>query len=182
MDDPPMPQITVPPTAIDRISGVLQALTAASSHKLIVVHLGTSSSGRSKRAPLLLFTEILRRIAERQPIAIGAIGAAEEKELAAALLETLPPGLDTANLTGELSLVETSALLARADLFIGNDSGPLKLAEAVGAPTVSFWGPTAPSFTGPRGERHRCIHFEESPISSALTALYLLDRGFHHPG
>ena len=50
-----------------------------------------------------------------------------------------------------LSWAELVWLLARADLFLGNDSGPGHLAAAVGTPTVSVFGPQDPSVFTPFG-------------------------------
>lgn len=48
------------------------------------------------------------------------------------------------SVTGELALSGLTGLLARCRVAIGNDSGPLHLAAAVGAPTVGvYWGPTS---------------------------------------
>jgi ADP-heptose:LPS heptosyltransferase len=182
-DEPPKPQVMLPPTALARLSGRLDALTAGGSRRAVVAHPGSSASAR--RAPLSLFAETLTLIADEYPLAIAIVGSAPERAMAAALLDALPSTLTTlsaASWAGDLSLVETAALLARADLFIGNDSGPLKLAEAVGAPTLSFWGASAPSFAGPRGARHRVVHFDDPSASAALAALSLLDGRSSHPG
>lgn len=48
------------------------------------------------------------------------------------------------NLTAKTSLPELMALLSQARLVIGNDSGPLHLAAALGAPTLALFGPTNP--------------------------------------
>ncbi len=52
-----------------------------------------------------------------------------------------------------------AALLARADIVLGPDSGPLHLAVAVGTPTVHLFGPSDPMLFGPWGDaaRHRVI-------------------------
>lgn len=47
------------------------------------------------------------------------------------------------------SLLTLAGLLRRCALVIGNDSGPLHLAEMVDAPTVSIFGPVDPSVYGP---------------------------------
>lgn len=44
-----------------------------------------------------------------------------------------------------------AALLEKADAFLGNDSGPMHMAAAVGTPVVALFGPTVPGRTGPRG-------------------------------
>jgi ADP-heptose:LPS heptosyltransferase len=172
-DDPPRPRLKLPPAALARIAERLDAPRVDGSRPLVVAHPG--SSNHARRAPLPLFAQTLARIAAERPIAIAVVGSAAEKLLAASLLEGLPSTLHAISWAGELSLVETAALLARADLFVGNDSGPLKLAEAVETPTLSFWGPSAPGFAGPRGARHRVAHFEDPPAAAATSALELLD-------
>jgi len=128
------------------------------------------------RAPVSLFATTLARVAAEHQVAIIVIGGASEINVSLSLLEALPSSSSAVNWTGMLSLVETAALLGSADLFIGNDSGPLKLAEAMGAPTVSFWGASSPTFAGPRGRRHRFIHFDEPPTEAASAALSLLGQ------
>lgn len=41
--------------------------------------------------------------------------------------------------------IEFLALLERTDLFVGVDSGPLHLADALRVPSIAFFGPTAPA-------------------------------------
>ena len=49
------------------------------------------------------------------------------------------------------SLVQLGALVERCGLYVGNDSGPMHLAAALGVPTVGIYGPSSPDQTGPRG-------------------------------
>jgi heptosyltransferase I len=44
---------------------------------------------------------------------------------------------------------EYIALIRRASLFVGGDTGPLHLAAAVGTPVVAIYGPTNPARNGP---------------------------------
>ncbi len=46
-----------------------------------------------------------------------------------------------------------AAALARAGLFVGNDSGVSHLAGAAGAPTIALYGPTDPGLWSPVGPR-----------------------------
>jgi lipopolysaccharide heptosyltransferase II len=50
---------------------------------------------------------------------------------------------------GEFSLVELRALLDRAALYIGGDSGPLHVAATTGVPIVGLYGPTLPARSAP---------------------------------
>src|SRR5204862_4318786 len=50
---------------------------------------------------------------------------------------------------GELSLAELRALLDRAALYIGGDSGPLHVAATTRVPIVGLYGPTLPVRSAP---------------------------------
>lgn len=50
---------------------------------------------------------------------------------------------------GELSLTELRALLDRAALYVGGDSGPLHVAATTGVPIVGLYGPTLPVRSAP---------------------------------
>lgn len=50
------------------------------------------------------------------------------------------------NLSGELSLLESAALIEKCNLMICNDSSPLHIANAVGTDVFAFFGPTVRSF------------------------------------
>src|SRR5262249_2165530 len=47
------------------------------------------------------------------------------------------------NLTGQLSIPELAALIARSILYVGSSTGPSHLAAAVGTPVVALYCPLA---------------------------------------
>jgi ADP-heptose:LPS heptosyltransferase len=55
------------------------------------------------------------------------------------------------SLAGRLSLKHLAAVLARADLVVTVDSGPMHVAAAVGTRVLALFGPTDPARTGPLG-------------------------------
>ena len=57
----------------------------------------------------------------------------------------------------DLDLAGLASVLARLDVLITNDSGPMHLAAAVGTPCVAIFGPTDPKRTSPIGPRHRVL-------------------------
>jgi ADP-heptose:LPS heptosyltransferase len=61
--------------------------------------------------------------------------------------------LDPMPMIGEPDLLVVAGLLRRSRLFVGNDSGLSHLAAAVGAPTLTLFGPTEPVNYAPRGPR-----------------------------
>jgi len=61
--------------------------------------------------------------------------------------------LPTLNLMGRTSLIEATALMRQATLFVGNDSGLGHLASAAGIPSVTVFGPGRPERYRPWGSR-----------------------------
>jgi lipopolysaccharide heptosyltransferase II len=55
------------------------------------------------------------------------------------------------NLIGQTSLRDAIAIIARARLCVGPDTGLMHIAAAVGTPVVSLWGATEPGRAGPHG-------------------------------
>lgn len=58
-------------------------------------------------------------------------------------------------IAGETNIGQLAALFGRARVVLGPDSGPLHLATAVGAPTVTLFGPADPAVFGPWGPRQK---------------------------
>jgi hypothetical protein len=54
-------------------------------------------------------------------------------------------------------LYDLACWLAKARLYVGNDSGITHLAAAVGTPTVALFGPTDPAIWAPRGPHVRVV-------------------------
>lgn len=69
------------------------------------------------------------------------------------------------------SLGEVAALLARADLFLGNDSGISHLAGAVGLAGIAIFGPTRAPIWRPLGGRMVCITSSEAPAAEEPISL-----------
>ena len=54
-----------------------------------------------------------------------------------------------ATLLPPTTLKELAAILGRSSLVVTNDSGPMHIAAAMGAPVVAIFGPTNPRLQGP---------------------------------
>jgi ADP-heptose:LPS heptosyltransferase len=90
------------------------------------------------------------------PVRIMLTGSKNERHM---LEEIARHMQSTAVLVTDATIGQLAALLARAQLVLSVDSGPLHLAVAQGTPTVQLFGPTDPRIFGPWGirERHRVI-------------------------
>ena len=72
-------------------------------------------------------------------VAIIGAGAGERGKVEAMMAKTSHAIIDAHS---RLAIHELVALLQRAQLFIGNDSGPMHLASATGVKTLALFGPT----------------------------------------
>ena len=66
--------------------------------------------------------------------------------------------------TGKTSIADLPALLSQCHLFLGNDSGAMHVAAAVGLPVVAIFGPTDPFGTAPITPR--CTIVQDKPYCS----------------
>ncbi|HUY35944.1 MAG TPA: glycosyltransferase family 9 protein [Pirellulales bacterium] len=160
------------------------------SQPLYLLHIGAGT--RAKRWQADRWRELLGRLIVEHNAQVVLIGAGEERAWAAAITGGLAwPGVH--DWTGRLSLVETAALIERADVFVGADSGPAHLAAAVGTPAVVlFSGTNRVEQWRPWGRRVVVLKHEvacspchrqtcpwmEHPCMSRLTALSV-SRAIH---
>ncbi len=115
-------------------------------HPLVLISPGSGWSG--KNWPPERFRAVAEWSERERGAQVAWIGSPAE----AHLVGENPPGKCW---FGRFSVPELAAVMERATLWLGNDSGPMHLAAAVGCPTLSLWGPTEPAKWAPRGKRHR---------------------------
>ncbi len=142
--------------SVDEQNEASEALAPLANRPFIAVNMGgkwaENDWGEPKWRELFAF---LSR--EWASFGIAVVGGASDAARAMALAAVHPwPVL---NLCGRSSLRVTAAVLSRASLFIGHDSGPLHLAATCGVPCVGIFGTTnKPHKWHPYGPGHRVIH------------------------
>ncbi len=110
----------------------------------LALHPGSGSP--TKNWPADRFAALAQRLSPERPWLL-VLGPAE----------TAPARLPHAVVARDLPLRVLGALLSRAGLFVGNDSGVAHLAAACGAPTLALFGPTDPALWSPVGRAVRCL-------------------------
>ncbi len=91
------------------------------------------------------------------PRALVFIGSSDEAERGARLAKRWP--WLVANLCGQLTPRQSAAVLERAHLFIGHDSGPMHLAASVGTTTIAlFSAREMPGVWFPFGQEHNVFY------------------------
>lgn len=173
----PAPRPLIPePEAL----GAAADAIAAGARPLVVIHPGVSVFGALKAWPEERFAALGARLAADGARVLFAWGGAAEERLARSLAAAAP-GTEAAPRTA--GILGFAALLRRADLVVGVDSGPLHLAAAVGAPVLGLYGPKHPQTYGPFWGPHevvrsgiecspcryrRCPREDARPVSSVM--------------
>ncbi len=86
---------------------------------------------------------------------LALVGGPEDAPRAAEFKDSL--SVPVIDLVGRLTVRETAAVLERCGLFVGNDSGPMHLAAAVGTPVVAAFGPSDAGTYHPWSVPHRIV-------------------------
>jgi len=126
----------------------------------------------TKRWPVEHFAEVARRAVSEFGAGIVAVGASEDRHLAEALQRHLG-AIPVLDLCGRTNLLQLAAVARRADLFLSNDTGPIHLAAAVGAPVVGVYTSTDPLLTGPYGPNATVA---QSPVRRSASHYKKRDR------
>jgi ADP-heptose:LPS heptosyltransferase len=125
------------------------------AERLVVIHPGTG--GPTKHWPPAGWAAVADAMAAAPATRLLLTGGPGEAALVAEVTGLMRrPAL---SLAGQTSIGQLTALLGRAALVLGVDSGPLHLAVSQGAPTLHLYGPSDHARFGPWGEpaRHRVL-------------------------
>ncbi len=117
---------------------------------LAAVHMGAGTA--AKRWPLESWRTLIARFLD-QGWRIVLVGGADD----VALARLIPSHSRLVDWSGRLTVVETTALLERADLFVGADSGPAHLAASAGTLSVVLFSGTNQSRQWRPWSRHTLV-------------------------
>ncbi len=139
----------------------LQSSGSAAGAVRIAVGAG-ASYGSAKCWPPERFAQALNQLVKEREAEVLLFGTPAEAGVSAAIQAGLhKPAID---LTGKTQITELPALLSRCTAFLGNDSGAMHVAAAVGLPVLAVFGPTDPYGTAP--VTPRCTIVQEKPYCS----------------
>jgi lipopolysaccharide heptosyltransferase II len=148
--------LRVPPAARQRVADVLAHGGIDRSRPWAVIHPG--STAPSRRYPPEAFAAAGRGLLGRGWQLVFT-GTRDETAVVEAIRTDL--GGPSQSLVGRLDLGELAALLELGPVLISNNTGPVHVAAAVGAPVVDLYALTNPQHT-PWGVPHRVL-FHDVP-------------------
>ena len=123
----------------------LQSAGVSAAHPVVVIHV--SAGNPFRRWPPESFEALVVALARRDPsrriiLTSGPSDAHAAKAITGRARATLGPLAAAVPEVGEFDLAELRALVARAAVYIGGDSGPLHIAGTTTTPIVALFGPT----------------------------------------
>jgi predicted lipopolysaccharide heptosyltransferase III len=147
------PEISVSLETVKRAAAILDQGKVPSGRPIVAVQ--PFSLWRYKEWSMLNYTKLINWIGARFSFPVILLGSPDERDRAEQIVKTSGPHVY--NLAGKTSLGEFAAILKACRLLIGGDSAGIHIAAAVGTPTVSLFGPSAPESWAPRGQKHLVI-------------------------
>jgi lipopolysaccharide heptosyltransferase II len=145
---PDDPHIKLHVSGAARQRASLTLLDAGARPNALRIAVGAGASyGSAKCWPPERFAQALNQIVSKNEAQVILFGAAGEALVSSAIAnQLLRPPID---LTGKSAIADLPALLSQCHLFLGNDSGAMHVAAAVGLPVIAVFGPTDPEGTAP---------------------------------
>jgi heptosyltransferase II len=136
--------LRVAPEAAARASERLEALGARAPRVALAAG---ASYGAAKCWLPERYAEVGDGLSEEFGASVVLVGTAAEREIGERIAGSMRHR--PVNLIGQTSIAELPTLLAACHLFVGNDSGAMHVAAAVGLPVVAVFGSTDPDGTAP---------------------------------
>lgn len=168
--DAPTAPGTAPAPNIDwmlALEPLAPAEALAETRPIALLVPGAALHRPAKRWPASNYAALAREFGQRG-IAVQLIGGSAEAELAADIQAQAP---EAVSLIGQTDFTGVAALGARAAVAVGNDTGPLHLIAAAGAPTVAlFSSDSDPALCAPRG---RVMTLRQSDLSDLTVEVVL---------
>jgi lipopolysaccharide heptosyltransferase II len=145
-------EMTVDARVRDRLPQTLAALGVPAGARIVVLHV--SAGNPFRRWPESSFATVAADMCRANADRWVLVTAGPSDRDAAARVRTearARAGSAAARIVDaeSLSLMELRALLDRASLFVGGDSGPMHIAATSDVPIVSIYGPTLPERSAP---------------------------------
>ena len=163
----------ITPLDSDRESGakMLKSAGIGTDEKLIVICPG--AGGVKKCWPMENFIKTAEILSETAVRTLFLLGPAETERFD----ETVINEMDTVGKTfSNCSLTQVAQIIARADLFLGNDSGITHMAGAMGKKTFAAFGATNPLLYRPVGTSVKILDITETPENVSKMLLEELGR------
>jgi len=129
-----------------------------------VIAIGPTANWQGKIWPADRFIDLVQRLLDDDGPLPGAriavIAAPAEQSIAEPVLQSIPA--DRRIALTDMALPDIVAVLKQCRAYVGNDSGLMHIAAAVGTPTLGLYGPSKTELYGPWGPHTGFVRTRES--------------------
>lgn len=136
------PRLGIDPAMLPKIASIRKKW-GLEGHPLVLIHPGPTYP--VKHWPRESWAALVQKIKQTHNADVAQLGA-RAGSYSTTSPDEFQPVSGAVSLVNQLSLPESAALIAQADLFVGVDSGLLHVAVSVQTPSVGLWGPTSARF------------------------------------
>jgi lipopolysaccharide heptosyltransferase II len=139
--------------AAETVANRLAGAGVEDVHPMIVIHV--SAGNPFRRWPIESFAALVAQLVRGDSVRrVVVMSGPSEHDAAARVIkraraQLAPVDADHVLDCGDFDLDEVRALVDRAALYIGGDSGPLHIASTTRVPIVGLYGPTLPARSAP---------------------------------
>jgi|SRR5215472_1285304 len=169
LDPPPDPRLWTAPLHE-------RSATRLMPSGLPILAIGPAANWRGKQWRAERFAQLAARLtAAAGPLAgfrVAVLGAEHERAQAEPLLAAISEDRRI-DLVGRTELLTAAAVLRRCAMFVGNDTGLMHIAAAVGTPTLGLFGPSPAARYAPWGRHTGCVQSADPPEA-------MFGAGFDH--
>jgi ADP-heptose:LPS heptosyltransferase len=152
------------PAAAAAVARHLEQLGVTAADELVVMH--AAAGNEFRRWPEMEFAEVARNLGHRRVVLV--VGSDHDDTVIRRVVQLAknhdgPPS--RVHAASGWPLEELRALMDRAALFVGGDSGPMHIAAASKVPILAIFGPTLPVHWAPwRPEQLPTAIIEPGPL------------------
>ncbi len=134
--------------------------------KDVLVGLNPGASIPHKRWDKDNFAQLGNSLAKCLGVKVVLFGAKSDEVLVNEIARKMS-GTHPIDASGKTSIKQLAAMVEKCALFIGNDTGPMHIAVAIGTPVIALFGPDNPHRTGPYGMKNKIL-YHELPCSPCI--------------
>jgi len=155
----PAIRLRVDPGALQKADATLASAGVKSASLRVALAPG-AAYGSAKCWPVERYAALADALAAEFGADVILFGSPGERDVAERIARKMQRA--PVMLAGKTPIGDLPALLARCQIFIGNDSGAMHVAGAVGLPVVGIFGPTDPHGTRPAAAQFALV---QEPVS-----------------
>ena len=148
------PQLWLTPEEANSADELLDQLGVQQSQSIVILQPGARYW--FKAWPPERFAELADRLTSQYGCQVLIGGSRQEGDLAQQIRQMAKSR--PIIMSGRTTIKQFAAIAKKSALFVGNDSGAMHIASAVGTPVVALFGPSSPVEWGPRGGATEVIY------------------------